>query len=729
MKKVSGIFTLIVIIFSLLFSIITQAEAKPAQKQSPKTNKIQQPDKKTNNGLKGTIQQIEGNQLGISSDYSFKLDKEGAPSLAYYDLNDQELKFARVEKSRWVINTVTQFTAPGDGVRCSLGFDNNNNPYIAYMSSDRTLNLATCLSKKWTTETVDKTKNSGYFCCLRFISNSEPVITYQGNNGLMFARKSGNTWAIEKIDNPGETSIPYISPKGEITVFYTVYETLGKRSTLKLKTALKDRKNWKTSFIANTESCIDFDIRTDSAGKSFIAFTNGREIKAYIETVDNSGIWKEERIAIKDCSRISLSFADNYSPYVCYISNDSKELNLARKNSDKWDIDNVATARTGYRFLNCSVLTDKKNRPIIVVHDGDALNALILQKSSWAVGRIAGKIRVGGYISATLDSNQLPMVAYYDYSRQELHFAYRLSENLWRLELIDTLGDVGRYCCLSTDNKGIPGISYFDKTRGDLKYAWKDKGSWKWDRVDINRNSGLYTSLVYDSKNTPCISYYNSSDNLVNFAAKSGKKWCIEKIAATGGAGGETLLVVKPNGKFVVFFTDGEKPSGTSSEGAVIKMTLKIAERIKPGQWKISILADSDTVSVGQSNLSASVSKNGELALSFIDKGGKLHVLRSQGETWRDEIVDFNCWESTSIKFNSDGNLALLYIKGDTKNNVTVHFARYEGAKWASVPIDLPQSKIEFVSLADSPRGIIRFAYGDAQNFISSYFEKNENSH
>jgi hypothetical protein len=658
----------------------------------------------------GVIQRIEGSESGVGTGFSFRFDNESVPSIAYYDLQSCELKYARVERGRWHIVTVAESGKNRDGLTCSLAFDSNNNPSIAYVSQKNNLASATFSDGAWQTETVDDALYTGYYCQLIFDADNQPTVTYQGEEGLMSARKDSDSWHIEVIDNDCNTSGKPVLVDNNLHIYYIC--------TSRLKVAFRNNNQWISSFIPGTENSLTFDVAVNDKGMPLLAVSNGTEIKIFSEHIPGSGIWREEKIGEKKASGISLTYNKVMkSPAIAYLTRDDMGLEVAQKIKDEWVIDDVATARDGYRFGNTSITSDKNGRETVLLHDGDSLLTLVQQREGWGIGRIDGRVRVGGYITSMVFPGGRPAVAYYDYSRQQLRFASLTSENNWNPEIVDALGDVGKFASIAVSSGGVPGIAYHDRTRGDLKYAWKEGKSWKWERVDYSKNVGHYPSLAFDDKDTPNVTYFSPESHKICFAVKQGKEWKKEEPASVRG-GGQSVLLIKPSGIPVIFYVDGDKNEGRAS--------LKTAERNNIEKWDISDAAPGISIPLEKNGLSGDISSKGEISVSFISSNSELVIVKKTSAGIHHEKIDSNCLNSTSVKYCSDGTPSILYLKQDAENNLTVNLARHTPEGWIIRQVQLPDKDLNYLSLIKATENYLSFVYENSKDHFATFFKSVE---
>ncbi len=675
--------------------------------------------------IKGDVQLVEGSKYGIGTGFSFKFDRKNVPSISYYDSNRKILKFAFVHKGRWIVETVSGTGFSDKGLVSSLAFDNGNNPLIAFYGVDETLKITTKKNKDWVTETVDSDKGSGLYCSLAVTPGGDPVISYQGREGTMLSRKLAGSWTKEKIDGSGAKTEVFVDSDSKVQFYYMGTGRGSAEGSFILRNASRTDTRWKTSDIANTGGLTDFDVAFDTKGSPTISYIRDKKIRIYRETLPGSSVWKEDQVGTEDCYKLSVGIKKNGLPSITYIADKQEELKYAGFDGTKWNVSTVASAKKGYSFDECQIVGDKSDRDLIVLYDSDSLHLFLRRGEGWGLGRIDGKNKTGGFINLLLGKDNKPMICCYDYTKTELHFEQE-ENGKWPPVVVDSTGDVGQYACMAVDQEKNPHISYYDSTRGDLKYAWKAGEYWKWDRVDHGKDTGLDISISVGKDNAPCIAYRCKTTGYLKFARKKNNKWERERVVKLGKYGGKCVILNSPSGEIRIIYIDGfvnEKASGKESP---VKNFVRLATRIDNDKWDIQELIGPEAVSISQPGLSGDIADNGDIAICYADREGKLSIIRTENGNWLMEKFDDTCWENTSVKFNRDGSLGILFLSGKTRKDAVLKYVTYLKGDWKTYRVEFPTNNIRFLSLAGSPDGLLRFACQDYYNYMVLYFQENK---
>jgi hypothetical protein len=110
-------------------------------------------------------------------DTALALDKDGNPHIAWYDANNQDLKYAHHDGSRWHFAGVD---VVGDvGRYASLAVDNLGRVYIAYYdATNQDLKYALFDGSTWTTTTLVSEGDVGSYSSLAMPYAGYPAIAY-----------------------------------------------------------------------------------------------------------------------------------------------------------------------------------------------------------------------------------------------------------------------------------------------------------------------------------------------------------------------------------------------------------------------------------------------------------------------------------------------------------------------------------------------------------------------
>jgi hypothetical protein len=188
-----------------------------------------------------------------------------------------------------------------------------------------------------------------------------------------------------------------------------------------------------------------------------------------------------------------------------------------------WHIQTVDSA--GLVGQESAITLDRSSRPVIsyfdrtnyalkLVHCGDATCS---SGNSFVTVDNNGQVGVGS--SLTLDSNDRPVISYYDISNGHLKLAHCADANCTSdtsIITVDSSGDVGRQSSLVLDSSGRPVIGYFDAGNSALKLAHCADANCTSGTsivaVDSSGDVGSEPALTLDSVGKPVISYLDTTN-------------------------------------------------------------------------------------------------------------------------------------------------------------------------------------------------------------------------
>ena len=136
------------------------------------------------------------------SDIVLVLDTADHPHIAYRDWNQEELKDARWNGSKWQLSTVD--SAGHVGLYASLALDASGNARISYYdSTNYNLKYAAWDGSQWQTQTVDATRFAGQYTSLALDAAGNPHISYydSSHQDLKYAAWSAGGWQIQTVDS------------------------------------------------------------------------------------------------------------------------------------------------------------------------------------------------------------------------------------------------------------------------------------------------------------------------------------------------------------------------------------------------------------------------------------------------------------------------------------------------------------------------------------------------
>jgi hypothetical protein len=171
-------------------------------------------------------------------------------------------------------------------------------------------------------------------------------------------------------------------------------------------------------------------------------------------------------------------------------------LKYARWNGSDWVIKFIDVTGLTEDKETSIVLDSQGNRIIIITDWSRDLKYAYFDEGTqaWVIEIVDPVGDVGETNSLRLDSNELPRIAYWDATQQNVRYA-RFNGTKWVFSTVEDLtcaSPLAQRVSLALDSKDRPHVSYHDcalPTR--LKYALQVSGTWTTRLVEEGNNSGL----------------------------------------------------------------------------------------------------------------------------------------------------------------------------------------------------------------------------------------------
>ncbi len=223
---------------------------------------------------------------------------------------------------------------------------------------------------------------------------------------------------------------------------------------------------------------------------------------------------------------------------------------------------------------NPSLILDSNNYPVISYYDltNRDLKLMIcrdsLCKDKKDIKKLDTTGMIGTYSSMQLGKTDNPVVSYYDATNGVLKLLHCDNSNCqtYSTSIPDSESITGMYTSLTLDKNGFPVISYYDMSNGNLKLLYCDDAKCAENQLknistpDSAGDVGLYSSIALDNTGKPVISYYASNSGLRILHCDDPK--CTEDESSNittpdrGDLGWYTSLVLDTDGNPVVGYYD-----------------------------------------------------------------------------------------------------------------------------------------------------------------------------
>ena len=349
----------------------------------------------------------------VGKDASLALAADDTPHISYYDVTNQNLKYAVKVSGTWLTTTVD---SAGDVGRYSdIAVDNNGIPHISYYdASNQDLKYAVISGGSWVVTTIDATGNLGKYTSIeldQLLYN--PFISYydHGNGYIKLMYREAGAWT--KLTGPaasvfGGTSIAI--DRSTITPIIAYFDFTSRD----IKLAMYDRGQILAPPYVNAQH------------------------------------WATEIVmGIPGTSVTSIS----------HILSNGGEPNIAYASMGAGGVDLIYIRKDCPTIFCLSQVTD----PTKPTGDGNWIPYETIRTTTLSSSSISlswwDPVYAAYYAGASGGANA------------GLQLATRIPPT-WTSTVVDNSGDVGRYNSIQLDSVKDPHIAYYDETNRNLKYAY-----------------------------------------------------------------------------------------------------------------------------------------------------------------------------------------------------------------------------------------------------------------
>jgi len=313
------------------------------------------------------------------------------------------------------------------GYGSSLALDSRSDPHIAFFEGN-TLQYATKPDDDWQVQVLASIDYFGgvTVASLALDADDSPHISYYDDlqQDLKYARKSGGSWIIERVDGAGSdaglfSALALGPPSSAASVHIAYYDA----SSQALRYARKSGVGWSLELIDGAgDTGLSPSLQVDAFGAPHIAYYDATvNALKYARRAGSAGItWQSERVDDAAWTPFGQRSALRIDPqggiHVAYFDGTSGGVKYAVRTRSNWTIETVDLATAG----------DGADLALDIAEDGTphlayystsggirVLRYSVRSSGSWAVTEPFDSPEDGGrYVSLVLDAYANPHMAY-----------------------------------------------------------------------------------------------------------------------------------------------------------------------------------------------------------------------------------------------------------------------------------------------------------------------------
>ena len=499
-----------------------------------------------------TTRTLDFGSGGDTGQYSSQAVINGNPAIAYYNVTDTSLMFARNSAAdgsgSWTITTVDFVGVVGK--HCSLKVVNGNPAISYYDETSADLKFVRALDANGTTwstpVTIDSAGNVGTDTSLAVINGNPAISYFDATNGdLKYVRSSdssGTSWGtsatLDSTDYGGQyTSLVVVNGNPAICYYYNSDLKYIRANT----TSGNSAGDWGVPLIVDSSGDMGkyASMAVVNGNPAISYYNDSNDDLKYVRALDSAGTTWGAPVTLDSSGAVGLytSLAViNGNPAISYYTDSTDDLKYVRANTSNGTLATdwgtpVTLDSTGSVGLYTS-LNVINGRPAISYYNsalssGDLkfIRANDATGATWAASTAVDTGTQSGNVGLDTSQNLVnghPSVSYFDNTNGDLKYVRALDATgtSWGAPVtIDSAGLVGSNSSLTVVD-GNPAICYHDATNRDLKYVRAtDPSGTTWSTpitLDSTGDVGTFTSMTIVDGN-PAIAYRDSINEKVKY--------------------------------------------------------------------------------------------------------------------------------------------------------------------------------------------------------------------
>ncbi len=323
----------------------------------------------------------------------------------------------------WNIEVVDTGWVGGDvGEYCSLQVDSVGNLHVAYFDHANERLKYAYFDQAWNVEIVDT--EGGTWASLLLDSHNAPHVCYRHSSFLKCASMIDGTWRLENVpaysSGAGMSATMAAGDVIHISAYFSgIYHIF------------KSGSNWEENDCGLSAGGYGTAIAIDDGGGIYIADSGhwGEGVVAYF----NGYAWQQDSVTasqgytmtypamdIDSMGNVHLLFTEKYSPYSYHYF----------RFDGTWREEKLNFLSNGEGGAVPDLIVDSNDNVHMSLRLSGNLVYATNEKGKWQVETVDDGTEIGIYSSLGIDKNNLPVIAYYDATGQNLNVARKLSKEI-----------------------------------------------------------------------------------------------------------------------------------------------------------------------------------------------------------------------------------------------------------------------------------------------------------
>jgi hypothetical protein len=478
------------------------------------------------------------------------IDPQDEPHISYRDETNNDLKWARLTPSGWIVETVVGGQGD-DGRYTDIAY--SNGPQISYIDGSGKLIYMEWDFTTWIKHEVATTTSTARQS-LAFDSSGNPHLSYY-NGVLRYASWNGSQWSSVAVDNVPGSGVRSALAFDSSDVAHIAYSDAANGG---LSHATFDGTSWSTGVVTtNPQTAAAFDLAIDSNDQPQITYFEGNELRIAHGT--GPALWQFQTVDGPRVGQyVALAWDQQDRPHVAYFDRQYNDLKYA-VDAEGWQIQQIQTNGVDGNAAQALLAGVPAFAVRSAVGSPPNLYLAEWQKPFWQLDPIAITLDIFDAMDFAYDEDGTPHLAYIETGA--VYYATwnggsQTSEVVSNLPANATLSTTMEM--LSVGDQPILVYSYEQSSIGTIELAVPDS-SGGWNRHALNVGSWSQPPTVFAAGTL------SSGDVLISYFADT----------STGSAF-DTLFLMR---------WDGTQWSGTvvAQDITVTAVSLTVDQRYRMG--------------------------------------------------------------------------------------------------------------------------------------------------